>query len=105
MGRSPVRSATFASVHLLLRSDVRGRKPTRMSLANKDKEWIGTAIKNSEAGISAKIDRLEALVLAELRKTESPAELRKRTRNAVLRVLDLEVEATANPLRKPEPLH
>ena len=46
---------------------------------------------------------LTALVLADLRKAENPAELRKRTHNAVLRVMDLEIEAAANPLRKPEP--
>jgi len=97
-----------------------------MSLTDEDKQWIagaiGGAISDSEARLSAKIERVEASLLksqerlgakidsveerlnakiervetsllTEFHKWSSPVEMRMRTHAAALRAVDLEIEA------------
>jgi len=62
-----------------------------MSLTDEDKNWIGE-----------QLHTVETTLLTEFHKWASPSEARQRTHSAVLRAIDLEMEALSERLAKLE---
>jgi hypothetical protein len=78
------------------------RKGRQMNLTDEDKAWFSERFKGIEARIEAGSERIEALLTAPYERA-SPVELRARTHAAVMRVMDVEIEALGKRARKPEP--
>jgi len=77
-----------------------------MSLTNEDKEWIEKRFEQVERRfekVEAKIEQVETTLLTELHKWASPVEMRQRSHTAVMRTLDIELEALAERVTKLEP--
>jgi hypothetical protein len=69
-----------------------------MSLTDEDKQWIN-------GQLDSKLKRLEMTLLSEFRKGARLNEARMRTHTAVLRVIDLEMEAALNRAIEPDGPH
>jgi hypothetical protein len=63
-----------------------------MSLTNEDKDWI-----------NAQLERVETTLLTEFHKWASPLEMRLKSHTAILRALDLELEAVSERVTRLEP--
>jgi len=67
-------------------------------MTDEDRQWFGEQF----GRVHARIEQVETSLLTEFRKPPSSADLRARTRAAVLRVLAAEMEFPLDRLKKPE---
>ena len=74
-----------------------------MSLTDEDKSWIANSIRESEARLTAAIDKVETSLLTEFHKWASPMEMRARSHSLAVGALDLEVETLNERVTKLEP--
>jgi hypothetical protein len=75
-------------------------------LTEEDKQWISKGFEKLrtevEIGFSERLEKVETTVLTEFHNSTSPEGLRRRSRAAVLRALDAEVQFLSDRLKNLE---
>ena len=82
-------------------------------LTEEDKQWISKGfekvrtesserLEKLEIGVSARLQKVETTMLTEFHNSTSPEELRRRSRAAVVRALDAEVQFLSDRLKNLE---
>jgi hypothetical protein len=71
-----------------------------MALTDDDKKWILEQLER--CATREQLERIETNLLTEFHKWASPVEMRQRTHSAVLRAVDVEIEALDDRVQKLE---
>jgi len=85
-----------------LLGEVRSESKTDVQQLKADIQQFKAELERVEMSLNARIERVETSLLTEFHKWASPVDARLRTRTAMLRVLDLEMEVLNDRLKNLE---